>query len=79
MEKIQENMCKQSCSYVFVPENYIKARLLVFSPFSAHFYPPLRHNGKRVHFHLVSCMYRSRGGLTFSNQSCAHGYSGIAT
>ena len=38
--------CKQARSYVFVQENYIKARLLVFSPFSAHFYPPLHHNGK---------------------------------
>ena len=37
MEKIQENMRKQT--YVFVQENYIKACLLVFSPFSAHFYP----------------------------------------
>ena len=37
---------KQAYSYVFVQENYIKARLLVFSPFSAHFYPPLHHNGK---------------------------------
>ena len=37
MEKIQ-----QACSYVFVPENYIKNTcLLVFSPFSAHFYPPI--------------------------------------
>ena len=45
MEKIHENMCKQACSYVFVQENYI-TRLLVFSPFSAHFYPPLHHNGK---------------------------------
>ena len=60
MEKIQENRCKQACSYVFVQENYINARLLVFSPFSAHFYPPLHHNGKKglleqMHSHSVNC------------------------
>ena len=40
MEKIHENMCKQECSYVFIQENYIKARSHVFSPISAHFDPP---------------------------------------
>ena len=44
MEKIHDNTCKQACSYVFKQENYIKAR--VVSPFSAHFHPPLHHNGK---------------------------------
>ena len=32
-------MCKEACSNVVVQENYIKARFLVFSLFSAHFYP----------------------------------------
>ena len=27
MEKIQENICKQACLYVFVQENYIKAHV----------------------------------------------------
>ena len=40
MEEIPENMCKQACLYVFVQENYVKVHvLLIFSPFSAHFYP----------------------------------------
>ena len=30
MEKIQENICKQACSYVFVQENYIKTRVLMY-------------------------------------------------
>ena len=30
MEKIQENICKQACSYVFVRENYIKAHVLMY-------------------------------------------------
>ena len=30
MEKIQENICKQACSYVFVQENYIKAHVLMY-------------------------------------------------
>ena len=30
MEKIQENVCKQACSYVFVQENYIKAHVLMY-------------------------------------------------
>ena len=30
MEKIQENRCKQACSYVFVQENYIKAHVLMY-------------------------------------------------
>ena len=30
MEKIQENICKQACSYVFVLENYIKAHVLMY-------------------------------------------------
>ena len=29
MEKIQENICKQACLYVFVQENYIKAHVLM--------------------------------------------------
>ena len=29
MEKIQENICKQACSYVFVQENYIEAHVLM--------------------------------------------------
>ena len=38
MEKIQENICKQACSYVFVQESYIKALMyflhlvLTFTP-----------------------------------------------
>ena len=40
MEKIQGNVCKQACSYDFGQRNDIKTRLPVFSPFSAHFYPP---------------------------------------
>ena len=55
--KYRKTSPKQACSYVFVQENYIKARLLVSSPFSPHlhFYPPppthyiigpLHHNGK---------------------------------
>ena len=44
MEKIHENMC---FDVVFLYEN-IRTCLFtyVFSPFSAHFYPPLHHNGK---------------------------------
>ena len=30
MEIIQENICKQACSYVFVQENYIKAHVLMY-------------------------------------------------
>ena len=30
MEKIQKNICKQACSYVFVQENYIKAHVLMY-------------------------------------------------
>ena len=30
MEKIQENICKQACLYVFVQENYIKAHVLMY-------------------------------------------------
>ena len=30
MEKIQENICKQACSYIFVQENYIKAHVLMY-------------------------------------------------
>ena len=30
MEKIQENTCKQACSYVFIQENYIKANVLMY-------------------------------------------------
>ena len=30
MEKIQENICKQACSYVFVQENYTKAHVLMY-------------------------------------------------
>ena len=30
MEKIQENICKQACSYVFVQENYIKAHVCLY-------------------------------------------------
>ena len=48
MEKIQENICKQACSYVFVQDNYIKAHVLMYflRLVHAHFYPPLHHNGK---------------------------------
>ena len=30
MEKIQENRCKQACSYVFIQENYIKAHVCLY-------------------------------------------------
>ena len=30
MEKIQENICKQACSYVFVQENYIQAHVVMY-------------------------------------------------
>ena len=30
MEKIQENMCKQACSYVCVQEHYIKAHVCLY-------------------------------------------------
>ena len=47
MEKIQENICKQACSYVFVQENYIKAHVLMyFLHLMLTFTPPLHHNGK---------------------------------
>ena len=48
MENIQENLCKQACSYVFVlvRKLYQSTCSHVFSPFSAHFYPPLHHNGE---------------------------------
>ena len=44
MEKIHANMCFD----VFLYENIrtcLFTRFPVFSPFSAHFYPPLHHNG----------------------------------
>ena len=45
MEKIQENICKQACSYV--QENYIKAHVLMyFLHLMLTFTPPLHHNGK---------------------------------
>ena len=44
MEKIHENMC---FDVVFLFENIGTCSCFhVFSPFSAHFYPPLHHNGK---------------------------------
>ena len=47
MKKIQENICKQACSYVFVQENYIKAHVLMyFLQLVLTFTPPLHHNGK---------------------------------
>ena len=47
MEKIQENICKQACSYCFRTRKLHQSTCShVFSPFSAHFYPPLHHNGK---------------------------------
>ena len=30
MEKIQENRCKQACSYVFIQENDIKAHVCLY-------------------------------------------------
>ena len=30
MEKLQENICKQACSYVFVQENYIEAHVCLY-------------------------------------------------
>ena len=58
-------MCKKACLYVFIQETYIKAHVLVFSPISAHFYPPLHHNGKgsiaslRCLHGLATCMVYS--------------------
>ena len=49
MEKIQENICKQACSYVFVQDNFIKAHVLMYMYFlhlALTFTPPLHHNGK---------------------------------
>ena len=46
MEKIHENTCFDA---VFLYENknmLVYICFPVFSPFSAHFYPPLHHNGK---------------------------------
>ena len=43
MEKIHENTCKQAFSNKKTTSNTCSH---VFSPISAHFYPPLHHNGK---------------------------------
>ena len=43
MEKIHENMC---FDVVFLYENIRTCLFTYVSPFSAHFYPPLHHNGK---------------------------------
>ena len=56
MEKIQENICKQACSYVFVQENYIKAHVLMHLVLTST--PPLHHNGKGsigLSLHVVPC------------------------
>ena len=50
-----ENTLKLACFCVYVIKIYMKAQkhacFHIFSPFSAHLYPPLHHNGKRS----ISC------------------------
>ena len=47
MEKIHENMCFDVVFFVRKHTNMLVYICFpVFSPFSAHFYPPLHHNGK---------------------------------
>ena len=60
MEKIQANMC---FDMVFLSKNIrtcLLTRFPVFSPFSAHFTPPLHHNRKRS---IVPIVHSRQNGL----------------
>ena len=46
MEKIQPNVCFDVVFLYINIRMYLFTRFPVFSPFSAHFYPPLHHNNK---------------------------------
>ena len=46
MEKIHEHMCFDVVYLYEKIRTFLFTCFPVFSPFSAHFYPPLHHNGK---------------------------------
>ena len=73
MEKIQENICKQACLYVFVQENYIKAHVLMYFLHLVLTFTP--HYIIMVKGLLHACMYQLANKLVlmFSGMTTPHG------
>ena len=77
----QEITSKQACSYVFMYELHQNTCLLVFSPFSAYFYPPMD-NGLLGEFLCIAIMINLRTvkhniGITRVRSIVCGGGSGI--